>query len=276
MKTLSSVLMVCALTGCASITMESVQRIQVETADATGALYVNAACEFKSPLGEAQGLSGQRIQIRKDSQDMTVRCVAQGLPDALGTVRSRANIGMTGNLLLGGAVGLVVDHHKANGYNYPTALRLVFGQDRFYDRSEEQQGEVLLGVDVKAMDKTQAAASSRPVSSNFAPLNDPARVPRLSDNGQRDYAAWLGWMAPRAFALSSKGAWYAAHGASTDPRLPVDPTARALALCARRNQGVPCRLYAVDDLVVWRTDTAQASSSDAYGAAESPADVPPR
>ena len=48
----------------------------------------------------------------------------------------------------------------------------------------------------------------------------------------------------RAFALSPGGAWgWAAEG--------DDPTLRALSSCQKQSRE-PCRLYAVDDDVVWQ------------------------
>jgi hypothetical protein len=51
-------------------------------------------------------------------------------------------------------------------------------------------------------------------------------------------------MTPRAFAVSPSGAWcWAEEG--------EDPDARALAACEKKSNQ-PCRLYSVDDYVVWK------------------------
>lgn len=79
--------------------------------------------------------------------------------------------------------------------------------------------------------------------SNFAPIEDVAAVPFLSEHGRAAYREYLAKMTPRAFALSPSGAWcWAEEG--------EDPDSRALATCAQ-NSSEPCKLYSVDDYVVW-------------------------
>ncbi len=84
----------------------------------------------------------------------------------------------------------------------------------------------------------------RPPRSDFAKLEDAAALPHLRENGRQGYAVFLQKGLPRAFALSPTGAW--GWAAEVD-----DPTARALASC-QKNSKEPCRLYAVDDDVVWK------------------------
>lgn len=79
--------------------------------------------------------------------------------------------------------------------------------------------------------------------SDFAPLEDVAALPHVRDNGRAGYATFLQKSLPRAFAISPSGAWgWAAEG--------DDPTARAIANC-QKSSSTPCRLYAVDEEVVW-------------------------
>jgi hypothetical protein len=65
-------------------------------------------------------------------------------------------------------------------------------------------------------------------------------------------------MTPRAFAVSASGGWtWAEEG--------EDPDGRALATCSAKSKE-PCRLYSVDDYVVWhdeRIDRAEKASATA-------------
>jgi dienelactone hydrolase len=82
--------------------------------------------------------------------------------------------------------------------------------------------------------------------SDFAKLDDVDAVPFVGPQGRSAYREYLGKMAPRAFALSPNGAWcWAEEG--------EDPDLRALAACEKK-AGQPCRLYSVDDNIVWRTE----------------------
>jgi hypothetical protein len=238
------------LGGCASVTHPSNQQITFETVDQSGVVHQAADCLVKARSTSLLTRSGEPVDVPRDDQDMTVQCIQQGLPAANGILRSRGNWGMLGNyLVFGGVLGATIDHASARGYNFPTTVRLVFGEKRFYDRTEQHKEDVLLGMDMSSLND---AVALRPSPSGFARLNDDSAPPKLSESGQYDYRSWLGWPNPKAFALSDTGNWYAAHGAAAyAPTDAVDPAARALAFCKNRNRGVACRLYAVDNDVVW-------------------------
>jgi dienelactone hydrolase len=102
-----------------------------------------------------------------------------------------------------------------------------------------------------------------PQPTNFAKVEDVEAVPFLSENGKRAYAEYLTKMTPRAFAVSASGAWcWAEEG--------EDPDARALATCSAKSDK-PCRLYSVDEHVVWNPDLAEKA---AVTASNTPAPVP--
>ncbi|MEO7496688.1 MAG: CocE/NonD family hydrolase [Massilia sp.] len=100
--------------------------------------------------------------------------------------------------------------------------------------------------------------------SDFAKIDDVAAVPFLGEHGRSAYREYLAKMTPRAFAVAPNGAWcWAEEG--------EDPDARALETCAQKS-GQACRLYSVDDNVVWTPaergltagpDTAVGSTSTA-------------
>jgi dienelactone hydrolase len=101
-----------------------------------------------------------------------------------------------------------------------------------------------------------------PQATNFAKVGDVEAVPFLSENGKRAYADYLTKMTPRAFAVSASGAWcWAEEG--------EDPDARALATCSAKSDK-PCRLYSVDEQVVWNPDLAEKA---AVTASNTPAPV---
>jgi hypothetical protein len=97
--------------------------------------------------------------------------------------------------------------------------------------------------------------SLRPVENRvqFAdnPIQNVDSVPLLNERGRQGYREWLTKKPPRAFAIAEDGSWNSTWG--TNPRNaddPKDPAERAIAHCQRR--GVAnCRLYAVDNTVVW-------------------------
>jgi len=97
-----------------------------------------------------------------------------------------------------------------------------------------------------------------PARTGFAQVDDVQAVPFLSENGRRAYSDYLTKLTPRAFAVSPSGAW-------TWTEEGEDPDARALATCSAKSKE-PCRLYSVDDYVVWsdeRLDLREKASATA-------------
>lgn len=84
-----------------------------------------------------------------------------------------------------------------------------------------------------------------PPRTDYAPLDEVMRVPYLRNNGRGGYQAFLAKPTPRAFAIAPNGAWGWAEGGD-------DPLQRALDNCNRHAAAGGCRLYAVDDYVVWK------------------------
>ena len=88
----------------------------------------------------------------------------------------------------------------------------------------------------------------------FAPLDRADAVPFLGEGGRAAYKEFLSAPAPRAFALAPNGAfgWYAPVKPPSyyATRNIIDPVASAMERCNRRGDGA-CKLYAVDERVVW-------------------------
>lgn len=87
-------------------------------------------------------------------------------------------------------------------------------------------------------------AMAAPPPTDFAPIDKAQAVPHVKDNGRKGYATFLARDPPRAFAIAPSGAWGSASGGD-------DPLKRALDNCNKHGKGA-CKLYAVDDAVVWK------------------------
>ncbi|WP_442784084.1 alpha/beta hydrolase family protein [Collimonas fungivorans] len=81
-----------------------------------------------------------------------------------------------------------------------------------------------------------------PAPSHFATLEDVSAVPKMDEAGRRSYQKFLTAGKPRAFVIASDGGWALAA-------LDADPVATALQSCTKVHKG--CKLYAVDNEVVW-------------------------
>jgi dienelactone hydrolase len=78
---------------------------------------------------------------------------------------------------------------------------------------------------------------------NYAALDNIEAVPYLKDKDREQYRAFLSKPFPRAFAMSATGAWSWAEDGD-------DPVAQAIANC-QKSSSAPCKLYAVNNQVVW-------------------------
>ncbi len=106
-------------------------------------------------------------------------------------------------------------------------------------------------------------APPSPTRTDFAQVDDIDAVPFLSEHGRRAYREYLTKMTPRAFAVSSTGGWtWAEEG--------EDPDGRALATCSAKSKA-PCRLYSVDDYVVWHDERIDGAEKAAVTASVTPA-----
>ena len=103
---------------------------------------------------------------------------------------------------------------------------------------------------------------SAPKASGFAAVDAVDSVPFVDEAGRNGYRNFLHQYPSRAFAVSDSGAWSWAEGGD-------NPMSVAIANCQKQSSA-PCRLYAVDNSVVWgkgSSQTADSGSSSAAGAA---------
>jgi dienelactone hydrolase len=90
---------------------------------------------------------------------------------------------------------------------------------------------------------------------DYAALDNVDAVPYLKAGGREQYRAFLSKPFPRAFAVSASGAWSWAEDGD-------DPVEQVLATC-QKSSSQPCKLYAVNDSVVWPAESVMANSTQA-------------
>lgn len=169
--------------GCASVTQGMTHSLRVEAATDKGELIPDAECTMRNDDNSLAARSGEPVTVRRSAKDLSVSCTRQGLPEATARLVSRANMGLAGNILLGGAIGAMVDHSNGSAYTYPTWVRLVFGQYAVFDRRDEQPGVPLVYAGPNAM--PQALVVTPASRSELAPSATASRNPeRLQDQAK--------------------------------------------------------------------------------------------
>ena len=123
--------------GCSTITQDSGQSLAL-TATYEGK-SVETECKLENDKGQWTTKTPSNVTVRKSSEDLTVTCKKDGLPDGLLKAISRAAGSMWGNIIFGGGVGAIIDHSKGTGYDYPNQLPVKMGESVVVDKKTENQ-----------------------------------------------------------------------------------------------------------------------------------------
>lgn len=225
-----------ALSGCASVTNSDTQQISITTRDKAGFAVTGADCIWKNDKGEGRFQTPAVVSVRRDYQALNILCSKDGFPDAADSFNSKSTSAMAGNILAGGLIGAAIDHSSGAGYDYPAVLTIWFAS---------LANNRPVAVSQERMPFRVEHAMVPPPSTDFAKVDDVDAVPKLSAKGKELYLEWLSKSFPRAVAVSDKGAMARGYGSYA--------MKQAVQNCERLF-GNPCRLYAVDDKVVWKTE----------------------
>lgn len=148
--------------GCASITSSELQKISLTTSTSDGKAVEGVKCAFRNDKGTWEGTSPGFISVHRSSQDLSVECKKDGLPDGMLRAISRVSGGMIGNVIFGGVIGVVIDHTSGNGYNYPDSLPVVMGGTVTADRATQQTAAAPPGTPAATAPTGQAASTTPP------------------------------------------------------------------------------------------------------------------
>lgn len=141
----SLVLILMIFSGCASLTKDTYQRMQIETYSKDNSFVSNAKCRAKNEYGDWVAFTSGTLTIHRSDQNLLVTCEKDGELTGYATVISRANDGMIGNVFFGGGIGALLDHHNGNAYSYPDWIRIIMGENLVFDRWGSKSGQVVLG-----------------------------------------------------------------------------------------------------------------------------------
>jgi hypothetical protein len=125
--------------GCATITSNEMQPVNLTTQTEEGGIVEKARCTLKNDKGDWQMESPGFVSVRRSAEDLIVECKKDGHPDGFLRAISRAAAGMFGNIIFGGGIGAIIDHSKGTGYNYPDNMPVRMGKSVVIDRRDEQQ-----------------------------------------------------------------------------------------------------------------------------------------
>jgi hypothetical protein len=128
-----------ALSGCATLTGDATQKLDIQTVDKDGRSVDGMSCRASNASAEYVGVTPMfDTQVRRSSSALIVECRREGLPLTRGVIVSRGvNIQPLQLLLPGGTSMMAIDHLSGYMYSYPRWIRMQVGTDMVFDRRDE-------------------------------------------------------------------------------------------------------------------------------------------
>ncbi len=147
--------------GCASLVGPSDQDVLVELLSAQGARIAGARCLIETEKSTISFLSGASVNIPRSSASAKIKCIDSSGHIASGILISRANIGLAGNAVFGGMIGLAVDNASGAGFDYPPQVALRVGQTREFDKISSLAGVAAPGRLISDDGRSQVRSTDR-------------------------------------------------------------------------------------------------------------------
>ena len=144
------------LSGCATITKDASQTVQLETYSKDNQPITGAKCTAQNERGQWTTLSSGSVYVHRSGQNLVITCDKDGEETGHGTAISRANGGMFGNIVFGGGIGAIIDHNKGTAYTYPSWVRVIMGENLIYDRRDEVENSPMTGKTAIAQEVVSA------------------------------------------------------------------------------------------------------------------------
>ena len=128
-----------ATTGCATITKDANQQVQIDTYSKDQQRVMDAKCVARNDRGQWDVKTPGAVSVHRSGENLVIKCEKEGMTPGTATAISRANGGMFGNILLGGGIGAIVDHNEGTAYTYPGWLKVIMGEETLFDRKDETE-----------------------------------------------------------------------------------------------------------------------------------------
>lgn len=126
MRALVAVLLLSALTGCASIVNGNTQVVSVETR-LRGEQVPGAQCELENPKGKFFVTTPGTLSISRAYDDLSIRCNKAGYTSGVALIKSSTKAMAFGNVIFGGVIGAAVDMKTGAAYDYPAVITVEMG-----------------------------------------------------------------------------------------------------------------------------------------------------
>jgi len=156
LRTFLAGLAVIGIGGCATVTGDATQAINIQTVDANGRQIDGMKCRIVNGSAEYMGDTPMfGLRVRRSSTPLVAECQRHGYAIARALIIPRADLasGSTAQLLLpGGSSMLIIDHISGFMYHYPRWIRAQAGADMIFDKNDERGREPTVGIVTRQFD----------------------------------------------------------------------------------------------------------------------------
>jgi hypothetical protein len=115
---------ICALSGCASITGGTRQHVAVETTSA-GQSIAGANCTVSNDRGTQNVTTPGTVTVHRDSSPLDIHCDKDGAPIGGQLTYARVRGMVWGNIVFGGLIGLAIDFGNGAAHHYPNTISVM-------------------------------------------------------------------------------------------------------------------------------------------------------
>lgn len=149
-----AVLSLTGLTGCATLTGDATQKINIQVVDAEDRSVDGMSCKVSNAWYDYVGVTPMfDMHVRRSDSPLIVECRRDGLPLARAVIVSRAvNMQPLQLLLPGGTSMMALDHFSGYIYSYPRWIRVRVGTDMVFDKRDERGRDPTPGLVTRQFD----------------------------------------------------------------------------------------------------------------------------
>tara|TARA_B110000971_G_scaffold180022_1_gene186465 strand:- start:350 stop:805 length:456 start_codon:yes stop_codon:yes gene_type:complete len=129
------------ISGCASISGDTISMVSVQTISSDGNEVTGSKCELMNDKGKFFLTSPGTLTIPASNENLIVTCKKPGMKIGLASVMSETNGSMFGNILFGGGIGAIMDHSSGAAYDYPPFIQIIMGENILIGEEQESIDE---------------------------------------------------------------------------------------------------------------------------------------
>ena len=122
---LLSVVILLLLASCSTLTKNPQTPLTVLTVCAGSSKPYPAKCIISNPYIHKEVITPAVVAIERSSHDLNISCSIDNKVFGEAVISSSTDIDVTGNILIGGVIGVVTDFVSGNAYEYQPKIQLL-------------------------------------------------------------------------------------------------------------------------------------------------------